>query len=71
MYRVHNSFCFCVIEINQSFILIVFVFFSQLAIPQQSYSIGQTAWYGFKWILNLLLIEALTHFFYYNAFAIR
>ena len=28
-------------------------------------------WYGFRWILSLFLMELMTHFFYYNAFAIR
>lgn len=39
--------------------------------PQKNYSLGQIIRYGLKWILNLLLMEAMTHFFYYNAFAVR
>ncbi|ONK61807.1 uncharacterized protein A4U43_C08F33780 [Asparagus officinalis] len=45
-------------------------FAKQLGTPQKSYSVRQTAWYGFKWVLNLFLMETMTHFFYYNAFAI-
>lgn len=45
-------------------------FAKQLASPQKNYSIGQTAWYGCKWLLDFFLMEAMTHFFYYNAFAI-
>ncbi|RRT80236.1 hypothetical protein B296_00001275 [Ensete ventricosum] len=39
--------------------------------PQKNYSLGQIIRYGLKWILTLLLMEAMTHFFYYNAFAVR
>nr|XP_010929814.1 putative membrane-bound O-acyltransferase C24H6.01c isoform X3 [Elaeis guineensis]XP_010929815.1 putative membrane-bound O-acyltransferase C24H6.01c isoform X3 [Elaeis guineensis]XP_019708520.1 putative membrane-bound O-acyltransferase C24H6.01c isoform X3 [Elaeis guineensis] len=45
-------------------------FATQLDAPQKNYSVGQIAWYGLRWILSLLLMETVTHFFYYNAFAI-
>lgn len=45
-------------------------FAKQLSSPQKNYSIKQTTWYGFKWLLDLLLMEVMTHFFYYNASAI-
>lgn len=45
-------------------------FASQLDMPQKVHSLRQIAWYGFRWILSLVLMEAMTHFFYYNAFAI-
>lgn len=45
-------------------------FATQLDMPQKIHSIGQVAWYGFRWLLSLFLMEAMTHFFYYNAFAI-
>lgn len=44
-------------------------FAAQLDVPQKNYSAGQVAWYGLRWFLNLLLMEAMTHFSYYNAFA--
>ncbi|XP_027108088.1 membrane-bound O-acyltransferase gup1-like [Coffea arabica] len=45
-------------------------FASQLDTPQKNYSSKQVVWYGFRWILSLFLMELMTHFFYYNAFAI-
>ncbi|CAI9101405.1 OLC1v1038720C1 [Oldenlandia corymbosa var. corymbosa] len=45
-------------------------FASQLDKPQLSYSSREIAWYGLRWTLCLLLMELMTHFFYYNAFAI-
>ncbi|KAI3498708.1 hypothetical protein L1887_34487 [Cichorium endivia] len=45
-------------------------FASQLDTPQKSYTLKQVGWYGLRWVLSLLLMEILTHFFYYNAFAI-
>lgn len=45
-------------------------FASQLEVPQKNYSVRQVAWYGFRWVLSLLLMELMTHFFYYNAFVI-
>ncbi|XP_064942485.1 membrane-bound O-acyltransferase gup1-like isoform X2 [Musa acuminata AAA Group] len=45
-------------------------FATQMDMPQKNYSLGQIIRYGLKWILNLLLMEAMTHFFYYNAFAV-
>ncbi|CAA6665776.1 unnamed protein product [Spirodela intermedia] len=44
-------------------------FASQLDLPQRSHSIQQVAWYGFRWIFCLFLVEFMTHFFYYNSFA--
>lgn len=45
-------------------------FASQLEVPQRNHSVGQIAFYGFRWVLSLLLMELVTHLFYYNAFAI-
>ncbi|KAF5768761.1 putative membrane bound O-acyl transferase, MBOAT [Helianthus annuus] len=45
-------------------------FASQLDTPQKSYTLKQVIWYGFHWVLSLFLMEIMTHFFYYNAFAI-
>ncbi|XP_058095817.1 membrane-bound O-acyltransferase gup1 isoform X7 [Magnolia sinica] len=45
-------------------------FASQLDMPQRNHSIGQIAWYGFRWVLSLFLMEVMTHFFCYNAFTI-
>ncbi|KAI7740886.1 hypothetical protein M8C21_021986 [Ambrosia artemisiifolia] len=45
-------------------------FASQLDTPQKSYTLKQVVWYGFRWVLSLFLMEIMTHFFYYNAFAI-
>ncbi|XP_024962769.1 putative membrane-bound O-acyltransferase C24H6.01c [Cynara cardunculus var. scolymus] len=45
-------------------------FASQLDTPQKSYTLKQVSWYGFRWVLSLFLMEIMTHFFYYNAFAI-
>ncbi|KAM0039499.1 putative membrane bound O-acyl transferase, MBOAT [Helianthus debilis subsp. tardiflorus] len=45
-------------------------FASQLDTPQKSYTLKQVIWYGFCWVLSLFLMEIMTHFFYYNAFAI-
>ena len=45
--------------------------FLQLDTPQKSYTLKQVSWYGFRWVLSLFLMEIMTHFFYYNAFAIR
>ncbi|XP_078431508.1 MBOAT (membrane bound O-acyl transferase) family protein [Wolffia australiana] len=44
-------------------------FASQLDSPQKSYPIRQVAWYGFRWIFCFLLLEFITHFFYYNSMA--
>ncbi|KAJ0965864.1 hypothetical protein J5N97_027002 [Dioscorea zingiberensis] len=44
-------------------------FATQLDIPQKNLSVGQIAWYGFRWAMSLFLMEILTHFFYYNSFA--
>ncbi|CAL9098871.1 unnamed protein product [Musa textilis] len=45
-------------------------FAAQMDMPQKNYSLGEIIRYGLKWILTLLLMEAMTHFFYYNAFAV-
>ncbi|XP_074571099.1 membrane-bound O-acyltransferase gup1 [Curcuma longa] len=45
-------------------------FSAQMDMPQKNYSLGQITWYGIKWLLSLLLMEAMTHHLYYNAFAI-
>lgn len=44
-------------------------FASQLEVPQKNYSVRDVTWYGVRWILSLFLMEIMTHFFYYNAFA--
>ncbi|CAL0318088.1 unnamed protein product [Lupinus luteus] len=44
-------------------------FASQLDVPQNTYSVGNVMRYGFRWVLCLLLMELMTHVFYYNAFA--
>lgn len=43
----------------------------QLEVPQKSHSIGAVAFYGLRWVLCFGLMETMTHFFYYNAFANR
>ncbi|XP_072952067.1 membrane-bound O-acyltransferase gup1 [Typha angustifolia] len=45
-------------------------FAKQLDAPQKNYSAGQILSYGLRWVLSFFLMEAMTHFFYYNAFAI-
>ncbi|KAJ4721787.1 MBOAT (membrane bound O-acyl transferase) family protein [Melia azedarach] len=45
-------------------------FASQLEVPQSTYSIRDVGWYGLRWIFSFLLMELMTHLFYYNAFAI-
>ncbi|XP_009610130.1 membrane-bound O-acyltransferase gup1 isoform X2 [Nicotiana tomentosiformis] len=45
-------------------------FASQLDTPQKTYSVQDVVWYGLRWIFSLMLMETMTHFFYYNAFAI-
>ncbi|XP_057807474.1 membrane-bound O-acyltransferase gup1-like isoform X3 [Salvia miltiorrhiza] len=45
-------------------------FASQLDSPQNIYSSREVAWYGFRWVFCLSLMEFMTQFFYYNAFAI-
>lgn len=44
-------------------------FASQLDTPQNKFSLKDVAWYGVRLALSLLLMEVMTHFFYYNAFA--
>ncbi|KAI4357796.1 hypothetical protein L6164_001722 [Bauhinia variegata] len=45
-------------------------FASQLDAPQNSNSLKNVIFYGFRWVFSLLLMELMTHLFYYNAFAI-
>ncbi|KAL5547094.1 hypothetical protein UlMin_006781 [Ulmus minor] len=45
-------------------------FASQLDVPQKSLSAREVVWYGVRWIFSFLLMELMTHQFYYNAFAI-
>ncbi|XP_074349938.1 membrane-bound O-acyltransferase gup1-like isoform X2 [Apium graveolens] len=45
-------------------------FASQLDTPQKNYSLQKIAWYGFRWVMSLLLMELMTHFCHYNAFAV-
>ncbi|TQE07327.1 hypothetical protein C1H46_006980 [Malus baccata] len=45
-------------------------FASQLDVPQNNFSAKDIAWYGLRWVFSLLLMELMTHLFYYNAFAI-
>ncbi|KAL6494442.1 hypothetical protein OROGR_031242 [Orobanche gracilis] len=45
-------------------------FASQLDSTQNIYSTREVAWYGFRWVFCLFLMELMTHLFYYNAFAI-
>lgn len=39
--------------------------------PQKNYAARDVTCYGLRWIFSFLLMELLTHFFHYNAFAIR
>ncbi|PON71263.1 Membrane bound O-acyl transferase, MBOAT [Parasponia andersonii] len=43
---------------------------SQLDVPQNPFSVRNMAWYGVRWVFSLILMELMTHLFYYNAFAI-
>lgn len=45
--------------------------FFQLDVPQNNFSLADVAWYGARWVFSFVLIELITHLFYYNAFAIR
>lgn len=45
-------------------------FASQLDLPQNTYSSRDVGFYGLRWIFGLLLMEAMSHLFYYNAFAL-
>ncbi|XP_028768255.1 putative membrane-bound O-acyltransferase C24H6.01c isoform X1 [Neltuma alba] len=45
-------------------------FASQLDVPRSSNLNRNVIYYGFRWVLSLLLMELMTHLFYYNAFAI-
>jgi D-alanyl-lipoteichoic acid acyltransferase DltB (MBOAT superfamily) len=38
--------------------------------PQNTLSFKDVAWYGVRWLFSFLLIELMTHLFYYNAFVI-
>ncbi|XP_078156795.1 MBOAT (membrane bound O-acyl transferase) family protein [Carex rostrata] len=44
-------------------------FAAQLEMPQKSYSFLRICFYGLRWFIAFLLMELITHFFYYNAFA--
>lgn len=44
-------------------------FASQLDVPQNTNSVRNVTLNGFRWVLSLLLMELMTHLFYYNAFA--
>jgi D-alanyl-lipoteichoic acid acyltransferase DltB (MBOAT superfamily) len=41
-----------------------------LETPQKNYSVREVGLYGLRWFMSFLLMELMTHFFYYNAFAI-
>ncbi|XP_010415032.1 PREDICTED: putative membrane-bound O-acyltransferase C24H6.01c [Camelina sativa] len=45
-------------------------FASQLDMPQNTHSFKDVARYGVRWLFSFLLIELMTHLFYYNAFVI-
>ncbi|KAI4375861.1 hypothetical protein MLD38_013681 [Melastoma candidum] len=44
-------------------------FTSQLDVPQKNYSLKEIGVYGARWMLSLFLMELMTHYCYYNAFA--
>ncbi|GAU14815.1 hypothetical protein TSUD_50270 [Trifolium subterraneum] len=44
-------------------------FASQLDVPQNSNSVRNVILYGFRWLFCFILLEFMTHLFYYNAFA--
>ncbi|XP_015953609.1 membrane-bound O-acyltransferase gup1 [Arachis duranensis] len=44
-------------------------FASQLEVTQNTHSVKNVALYGFRWLFSLLLMELMTHLFYYNSFA--
>ncbi|KAH1231123.1 putative membrane-bound O-acyltransferase C24H6.01c [Glycine max] len=44
-------------------------FASQIDVPQNTNSVRNVTLNGFRWVLSLLLMELMTHLFYYNAFA--
>ncbi|GAB4829635.1 hypothetical protein Ancab_019298 [Ancistrocladus abbreviatus] len=45
-------------------------FASQLDLPQNTHSTKDVVFYGLRWVFSLLLIELMTHFFHFNAFAL-
>ncbi|XP_057544578.1 membrane-bound O-acyltransferase gup1 isoform X2 [Amaranthus tricolor] len=45
-------------------------FASQIDQPQNTYFPKDVALYGLRWAFSLGLVELITHFFYYNAFAL-
>ncbi|XP_056687149.1 membrane-bound O-acyltransferase gup1 isoform X2 [Spinacia oleracea] len=45
-------------------------FASQIDHPQNTYLSKDVALYGLRWTFSLCLVELITHFFHYNAFAI-
>ncbi|CAJ1977516.1 unnamed protein product [Sphenostylis stenocarpa] len=44
-------------------------FITDLDLPQNTNSVRNVTLNGFRWILSFLLMELMTHLFYYNAFA--
>ncbi|KAF3444188.1 hypothetical protein FNV43_RR13878 [Rhamnella rubrinervis] len=44
-------------------------FASQLDMPQNNFSVIDMVWYGVRWVFSFILMELMTHLFYYNAFA--
>lgn len=57
-------------DLHQSHCLLMLLSL-QLDAPQKTYSVQDVVWYGLRWIFSLMLMETMTHFFYYNAFAIK
>ena len=45
--------------------------FLQIDVPQNTNSVRNVTLNGFRWVLSLLLMELMTHLFFYNAFANR
>lgn len=52
-------------------LMILVLMFLQLDVPQNSSSVKDVILYGFRWLLCFILMELMTHLFYYNAFANR
>lgn len=51
--------------------MVLVLMFLQLDVPQNSNSVRNVILYGFRWVLCFILVELMTHLFYYNAFANR
>ncbi|CAN0877026.1 Membrane-bound O-acyltransferase GUP1 [Linum grandiflorum] len=45
-------------------------FASQLDMPVRMFATRNVFWYGLRWIFSFVIIEVVTHFFHYNAFAV-